>query len=67
MDHGERYLSVYARLAASLVEEGANLLPGDPVGMAGEADLSGKALIYLEIRHHGKALDPIEWLRRIRR
>jgi len=64
IDHGERYLSVYARLAAASVSEGDDVVPGQEVGFAGEADAEGKSLIYFEIRHQGKALDPAEWLRR---
>jgi septal ring factor EnvC (AmiA/AmiB activator) len=64
IDHGGRYLSVYARLAAATVSEGADVLPGEEIGFAAEADVTGKSNVYLEIRHLGLALDPQEWLRR---
>jgi septal ring factor EnvC (AmiA/AmiB activator) len=66
VDHGERYVSVYARLAASTVFEGDEVLPGTQVGFAGEPDAEGKTTIYLEVRHQGRALDPAAWLRRAR-
>lgn len=64
IDHGGRYLSVYARLAASTVREGADLLPGEQVGFSAEAHADGKSFFYFEIRHQGQAVDPAGWLRR---
>jgi len=66
IDHGERYLSVYARLAAASVSEGDEVAPGQEVGFAGEADAHEKSSIYFEIRHQGRALDPGDWLRKRR-
>jgi len=64
IDHGGRYLSVYARLAASSVSEGDEVGPGQEIGFADEADANDKSYIYFEIRYQGKALDPADWLRR---
>lgn len=64
IDHGGRYLSVYARLAAATVPEGTEMLPGGEVGFSSEADDQGKSFIYFEIRHQGLAVDPARWLRR---
>jgi murein hydrolase activator len=64
IDHGERYLSVYAHLAAASVSESDDVAPGQEIGFAGEADAHGKSSFYFEIRHQGKALDPAAWLRR---
>jgi septal ring factor EnvC (AmiA/AmiB activator) len=64
IDHGGRYLSVYARLAASTVPEGTDLLPGQEVGFAPEAGADGKSSVYFEIRYQGQAVDPDGWLRR---
>lgn len=64
IDHGERYLSVYARLAASAVAEGEDVSPGQGIGFAPEPDAGGNSSIYFEIRHVGRALDPAGWLRR---
>ncbi|MBI3450964.1 MAG: peptidoglycan DD-metalloendopeptidase family protein [Acidobacteria bacterium] len=66
VDHGERYLSVYAHLAASTVVEGAEVAPGQQIGFAGEGDARDKSFVYFEIRHQGKAIDPAGWLRRSR-
>lgn len=66
IDHGGRYLSVSARLAASLVQEGEQVLPGQSIGFAPEAEAEGKSRVYFEIRHEGKAVDPVGWLSRRR-
>lgn len=67
IDHGGRYLSVYARLGAAIVAAGDDLLPGQEVGFAPEPDADGNSSVYFEIRHQGRALDPAGWLRRARR
>lgn len=63
LDHGGRYLSVYARLAAATVHEGADLLPGQEIGFAEEGGENGKSSIYFEIRFEGQAVDPAGWMR----
>jgi len=67
IDHGARYLSVYAKLAAASAEEGDSVLPGQEIGFAAEGNEQGKSIIYFEIRQRGKPLDPEAWLRRARR
>ena len=67
IDHGARYLSVYAHLAAATVSEGESVAPGQKIGFVAEGNQGGKSKLYFEIRHEGKALDPAPWLRRARR
>lgn len=64
IDHGDRYLSVYAHLAGSVVDENDDVVPAQPIGFAPEADAGGESSVYFEIRLQGKALDPLNWLRR---
>jgi len=66
IDHGARYLSVYAKLAAATVQENDSVLPGQEIGFAEEGDGNNKSSIYFEIRYQGKPLDPGRWLRRAR-
>lgn len=67
IDHGARYLSVYAHLAAATVKEGESVAPGQKLGFVAEGDQGGKSKLYFEIRHEGRALDPAPWLRRAQR
>ncbi|MGH9870634.1 MAG: murein hydrolase activator EnvC family protein [Candidatus Polarisedimenticolia bacterium] len=65
VDHGGRYMSVYARAAVLKVAEGEEVLPGQELGVADEAAPGGEApTIYFEWRHEGKTLDPARWLKR---
>jgi septal ring factor EnvC (AmiA/AmiB activator) len=64
IDHGEHYYSVYGHLEEIFTAEGRTVAPGDVIATVGDsASLEGGAL-YFELRHHGKALDPSEWLAR---
>ena len=65
VDHGERFMSVYARAAVLKVAEGEAVLPGQTLGLAADAAPGGEApTIYFEWRHEGKTLDPARWLKR---
>jgi murein hydrolase activator len=65
LDHGERYLSVYARAAVLRVTEGQEVIPGQTLGIAPESGADGGApLIYFELRHEGRTMDPAGWLKR---
>jgi len=66
IDHGARYLSVYAKLAAASVQESDQVLPGQEIGFAQEGDELNKSSIYFEIRYQGKPMDPERWLRKAR-
>jgi septal ring factor EnvC (AmiA/AmiB activator) len=66
IDHGDRYLSVYAHLAGSVVDESDDVVPGQPIGFAPEADAGGSSSVYFEMRLQGKAVDPLSWLRRVK-
>lgn len=60
VDHGDRYLSLYAH-AASL-----NVSPGDRVDAGqeiGTTSARGEDRLYFELRHGESPLDPIGWLR----
>jgi septal ring factor EnvC (AmiA/AmiB activator) len=65
LDHGGRYLSVYARAAVLSVAEGEDVVPGQKLGVAAETGPDGGApLVYFELRHEGKTMDPAGWLKR---
>ena len=64
LDHGGRYLSVYAHAAVLNVVEGEDVLPGQILGVAAEqAADGGPPTVYFEFRYEGRAVDPSEWLK----
>lgn len=66
IDHGEHYYSVYGHLEEIFTAEQRPVAAGDVIATVGDsAGLEGGAL-YFELRHHGKPLDPSEWLARSR-
>jgi murein hydrolase activator len=63
VDHGGGYFSLYAHAAKIMKKVGAEVARNDVVATVGEADSSRGPLLYFEIRHQGKPLDPSAWVR----
>jgi septal ring factor EnvC (AmiA/AmiB activator) len=63
VDHGAQTFSLYGQLAAPQVERGAQVERGDVVGSAGRI-LAGIPGLYFEMRVDGRAVDPLEWLKK---
>jgi septal ring factor EnvC (AmiA/AmiB activator) len=63
VDHGAQIFSLYGQLGAPQVERGARVERGQPVGTAGRI-LAGIPGLYFEMRVDGKAVDPLEWLKK---
>ena len=63
IDHGAQTFSLYGQLAATEVERGSTVQGGQVIATAGRV-LAGIPGIYFEMRVDGKAVDPLEWLRK---
>jgi murein hydrolase activator len=63
MDHGDGYLSIYGHVSERLVTVGANVRQGDLIARSGEGGSFDAPGLYFEIRHDGKPVDPVPWLR----
>jgi murein hydrolase activator len=63
IDHGAQTFSLYGQLAATEVERGSTVEGGQVIATAGRV-LAGIPGIYFEMRVDGKAVDPLEWLRK---
>ena len=62
--HGNHYFSVYGRLEEFFKAKGDAVEAGEVIATVGDSgSLSGPQL-YFEIRHHGKPLDPLKWLKK---
>jgi septal ring factor EnvC (AmiA/AmiB activator) len=53
LDHGERFFTLYGRLANSVVVSGSVVEAGVPVGEA-----AGDKPLYFEVRQNGVPVDP---------
>jgi septal ring factor EnvC (AmiA/AmiB activator) len=63
IDHGAQTYSLYGYLASLEVARGARIERGELVGHAGQTP-TGTPALYFELRIDGKAVDPVEWLKR---
>jgi septal ring factor EnvC (AmiA/AmiB activator) len=62
IDHGESYYSLYAHASKVMVGVGDKVKQNQIVGEIGETGYSADQNLYFEIRHGGKAVDPVAWL-----
>ena len=63
VDHGESYLSVYANNESILKKIGEFVASGETIATVGTSGGSERSGLYFELRHLGKAFDPISWVR----
>ena len=63
IDHGSDYLSVYGNNDALLKEVGATVRGGDVIASVGAGGGVADSGLYFEIRHQGRPLDPMQWVR----
>ncbi|MFN8391527.1 MAG: peptidoglycan DD-metalloendopeptidase family protein [Bdellovibrionota bacterium] len=62
VDHGQRYYTLYGRLASSLKSVGDVIQAGDNIAVLGEADYKGRNF-YFELRVKGKATNPLDYFK----
>ena len=63
IDHGGGYFSLYAHAAKILKKVGADVARNETVATVGDTDSSRGPMLYFEIRHQGKPVDPADWVR----
>lgn len=64
IDHGDHYYSVYAHLEEVFKVKGDRVEEGEVIATVGDSgSLMGPAL-HFEVRHHGKPVDPLKWIRK---
>ena len=62
LDHGDGYLSIYGNNEAVLKRVGDAVHAGDVVATVGASGGNESAGLYFELRHQGKAFDPVPWM-----
>lgn len=63
VDHGGGYFSLYAHAAKLLKKVGAEVSKHETIATVGDTDSSKGSMLYFEIRHQGKPVDPAGWVR----
>ncbi|MFO7962897.1 MAG: peptidoglycan DD-metalloendopeptidase family protein [Desulfobacterales bacterium] len=63
IDHGDHYYSVYANMEEMFKTIGSIVTTGEVIATAGDSGSLTGPKLYFEIRHHGKAMDPLKWIK----
>lgn len=63
LDHGEAYLSIYANNEAVLRQVGDRVGTGEAVATTGASGGNEETGLYFEMRHLGRAFDPLRWVK----
>jgi len=63
VDHGGGYFSLYAHAARISKKVGAEVARHETIAIVGDVDSTKGSILYFEIRHQGKPVDPTDWVR----
>ncbi len=62
VDHGSQYMTIYGNNQALLKRPGDAVKAGDVIANAGNSGGNEQSGLYFEIRHQGRAFDPLGWV-----
>jgi murein hydrolase activator len=62
IDHGGGYMSLYGNNESLYKQVGATVRGGETVAVVGNSGGNTNSGLYFEIRHQGKAFDPLGWV-----
>jgi murein hydrolase activator len=63
LDHGDHYYTVYAHLEALFKARGDSVDADEVIATVGETATPAGPGLHFEVRHYGKPVDPLAWLR----
>ncbi len=64
IDHGEKYYTVYAHCEEQFKRKGDYVEAGEVIATVGDSGSLIGPCLYFEVRHRGKPLDPMKWIKR---
>lgn len=62
IDHGGEYMTIYGNNQAVLKQAGDTVKIGDVIATTGSSGGSEHSGLYFEMRHQGRAFDPMRWI-----
>ena len=62
IDHGNQYMTIYGNNQALLKRAGDPVKGGDAIASAGNSGGNEQSGLYFEMRHQGRAFDPLDWV-----
>jgi murein hydrolase activator len=64
IDHGQHYYTVYAHAEELFKDKGDSVESGEVIATVGDSGSISGPVLYFEVRHYGKPVDPLEWIRK---
>jgi len=62
VDHGNQYMTIYGNNEAVLKHAGDAVKTGDVIASVGNSGGNEHSGLYFEMRHQGRAFDPLDWV-----
>ncbi|MES2935381.1 MAG: peptidoglycan DD-metalloendopeptidase family protein [Pseudomonadota bacterium] len=62
VDHGSQYMTIYGNNQTLMKRPGDAVKAGDVIASAGNSGGNEQSGLYFEIRHQGRAFDPLGWV-----
>ena len=62
VDHGGQYMTIYGNNQSLLKRAGDQVKNGDTIAYAGNSGGNEESGLYFEMRHQGRAFDPLAWV-----
>jgi septal ring factor EnvC (AmiA/AmiB activator) len=62
IDHGSEYMTIYGNNQSALKHAGDVVKTGDVIASAGNSGGNEHSGLYFEMRHQGRAFDPLGWI-----
>ncbi|WP_277004687.1 murein hydrolase activator EnvC family protein [Desulfobacter postgatei] len=64
INHGNNYDTLYAHVEELYKKKGERVDTGEIIGTAGDTGSMKGPCLHFEVRHHGKPVDPLKWLKK---
>ena len=62
IDHGDNYYTVYAHVEEIFKKKGDMVETGEVIATVGDTGSMSGPRLHFEVRHHGKPLNPLNWI-----
>lgn len=63
IDHGNHFCTLYAHVEEVLKKQGDRVKTGETIATVGDTGSMTGPGLHFEVRHHGKSIDPMKWLK----
>jgi septal ring factor EnvC (AmiA/AmiB activator) len=64
INHGDNYYTLYAHVEEVFKQKGERVETGEVIATAGDTGSIKGMCLHFEVRHHGKPVNPMNWLRK---